>query len=300
MSRVIKGRLPELSCLLRGHSDGEGCPFDVTFKVVESDEVADEEDKEDEVKAHRIILASFSTVFSAMFYGPMKETRDVIDVKGTTVSAFKTMIEFFYQVDVDCTELGIHELFQIVNLAERYNVDRLKEEMKNQMEILSIPMENLMEAVSMASKFANFEAASSALMLNCAKVFRKKTPRMADQFQFIQEQHLCGRGLLVLELLALVKTLPAEPCENCNEEEICLRGTPVMKEDLREGLKVKLSDADFWNGVGDKRYKIAALLLGDQVRLVEEGNPSFLLDAALMGNSGRLRNGANLCYDCSE
>ena len=98
MSRIIKGRLPELAGLLRDHRDGEGSPFDATFKIVECDEVADEEGMENEVKAHKIILASFSTVFSTMFYGPMKETREVIDVEGTTVGAFKTMIEYFYQV----------------------------------------------------------------------------------------------------------------------------------------------------------------------------------------------------------
>ena len=201
-------------------------------------------------------------------------------------------------MDVDCSELDIHELFQIVNLAERYNIDRLKEEMKNQMEILSIPMENLMEAVAMASKFSNFEASSSALMLNCAKVFQKKIPGMAEQFQFMQDQHLRGNGLLALELLALVRTLPAlEPCENCNEVEICLRGLPVEKEKFREGLKVKLSDAEVWNGVGDKRFKIAALL-GNQVRLMEVGTPSFFFDATPLGMGGRLTNGATLCYNC--
>ena len=77
-----------------------------------------------------------------MFYGPMRETRDVIPVEGTTVTveAFKRMLECFYHVDIDCSEMTIKELFGIVNLAEKYNVDKLKEEMKQQMEIVSIPI----------------------------------------------------------------------------------------------------------------------------------------------------------------
>jgi len=210
MSRIIKGRAPELASLLMDQSEGERIPFDITFKIVEFGEVADEEEGgREEVKAHRLILGSYSTVFKAMFYGPMKETRDVIPVEGTTVEAFKRMIEYFYHVDIDCSEMTIKELFGIVDLAERYNVDKLKEEMTKQMEIVSIPMESLMEVVSIASEFSHFEVGSSTLLLNCAKVFQNNIRDKAAQLQFLVDQHACGKGLLALELITLVKTLPA-------------------------------------------------------------------------------------------
>ena len=39
-----------------------------------------------------MILSTFSTVFNAMFYGPIRETKDVIPVEGTTVEAFKRLL----------------------------------------------------------------------------------------------------------------------------------------------------------------------------------------------------------------
>ena len=94
MSRVIKGRARELESLLNDQSGGVEIPFDITFKIVEYGEVNNEEqgNKEEEVKAHKMILSTFSTVFNAMFYGPIRETKDVIPVEGTTVEAFKRLL----------------------------------------------------------------------------------------------------------------------------------------------------------------------------------------------------------------
>ena len=45
------------------------------------------------IGAHKIFLAGVSTVFMRMFFGPLKETREVIEVRGTTSEAFTTMID---------------------------------------------------------------------------------------------------------------------------------------------------------------------------------------------------------------
>jgi len=301
MSRIIKGRASEYSSLL-DQSDGEGIPFDITFKIVECGEVADEGSKEDEVKAHRLILASFSTVYKAMFYGPMRETRDVIPVKGTTIEAFKRMLDFFYQVDVDCSEMSNIELFELVNLSEKYNVTKLKEELKDQMEIVPISMENLMETVSIASECKHFEVASSALLLNCAKVLQKNIRGVADQHQFLLDQHASGKGALALELLSVVKTLEELLCGNCKEEEEeCLDGYCVEVDKLRHGLKVKPLNTNFnWGSVADDvddvadlRFKIVGNKLGNnKVRVkVESSNEKFVVPYKRYGS-------LTLCYDC--
>ena len=72
-------------------------PPDVVFLVKSDDE--EEESGEDVNKtfgAHRLFLAGVSPVFKAMFYGLMKETAEVIEIKGTTPEAFDTMIKYIY------------------------------------------------------------------------------------------------------------------------------------------------------------------------------------------------------------
>ena len=226
-TRVIKGGTPDYANLLKDQSGDEGIPFDITFKIIEISVVDDEvkESKVEEVKAHRPILASFSTVFQAMFYGPMKETRDIIPIEGTTVEAFKKMIEFVYNVDVEYNEMGITELFEIVNLAERYNVDKLRVEMKNQMELVPITMENLLEVFAIANQFKHFEAASEVLLLNCAKVFQKNIRGEGDQNRFLLDQHASGMGLQALEFLTWVKTLSVNKSQVKNYR-ITVKKTP--------------------------------------------------------------------------
>ena len=57
-------------------------------------------------------------MFTHMFYGPMKETKKVIEVKETTFEAFKKMIEYIYNVDIECTEISLQEVYDIVNLEQ--------------------------------------------------------------------------------------------------------------------------------------------------------------------------------------
>ena len=52
-------------------------------------------------------------------------------VHQTSFTAFEMMINYIYQVDIDCKVLTVDELFELVNLAERYNVAGLMEDFKN-------------------------------------------------------------------------------------------------------------------------------------------------------------------------
>ena len=71
-------------------------PPDVFF-LVKSEHSENGEDRGESIRAHRIFLAGVSPVFRRMFYGPMKETGDVIPVRGTTHEAFATMINYVYR-----------------------------------------------------------------------------------------------------------------------------------------------------------------------------------------------------------
>ena len=83
-SFIIKGRKPEHAILLQDPALS-GIPCDVTFEIAEEDSTSAEGRLvKREIKAHKYILAGCSSVFTHMFYGPMKETKKVIEVKETT------------------------------------------------------------------------------------------------------------------------------------------------------------------------------------------------------------------------
>jgi len=232
---------------LRCQDSDDRVPFDVTFKISENANTSVENNKRDvrEVMAHKIILASFSPVFKKMFYGAMKETKDVIIVEQSTADAFSLLIDYFYQVDVNCKDMTIVQIFDLVNLAERYDVPDLMDELKGQMELVPITMNNIMEVATIASKFSYFEAASSTLLLNCAKVFKEKVTKDRDQIKFMVAQNEKGLGTVALKLLSIVESLPPFECNNCHEKD-CLFGNVVPLNKLEEGLKVQVIGEDDW------------------------------------------------------
>lgn len=58
---------------------------DVSFTFPEEDDVED-------INAHRLILASRSPVFQAMFYGPLADTSNKIEIKSISKQAFEDVL----------------------------------------------------------------------------------------------------------------------------------------------------------------------------------------------------------------
>jgi len=302
MARIINGRIPVYASLLREQFD-ESIPFDVTLEIVEKcGDDTNNQVKGDKrvVKAHKMNLATFSSVFRAMFFGPMKESKDIILIKETTIEAFEKLIDYFYQVDIDCGEVGIIGLFDIVNLAERYNVPELKEELKEQMGKVPIAMDNLMEVVAISSKFSHFEDVASTLLLNCAKLFQREVHTAADQLQFMLDQRTRGESAAVaaLDILALSKTLPALECGNCKELN-CLDRQQVEHAKVVIGLKVQVSvSSGYWGPGGGRysarRYSVEYVDGSHQVTLRDEGSQEMYGP-----HETTMRDGSStLCYSC--
>jgi len=231
MSSVIKGKMPEHAVLLQDPAKG-GIPFDVTFEIVDNQ-------VKREIKAHKYILAASSSVFKSMFFGPMKESKNVIEVKETTFEAFEKMIEYIYHVDIECKNIDFYDLYDIVNLAESYDLPKLMEELKIQMENIPLSMDNLMKVASIASDFSHFQL-SMAVLMSCAKFLQKTVRDPAAKLEFALKQHESGYAETAMELLALVKELPPlVECSNCKGNP-CISGQSVPLRKMKEGLRMKL------------------------------------------------------------
>jgi len=208
----------------RIQEDDSDLPYDITFEII-----GNEKCKGRKIKAHKSILSAFSPVFKRMFFGALKETKNVIPVEQTTADAFEKMVEFLYHVDIDYQKMTVLEIFDLVNLAERYDVPKLMRELMVSLTMVPLAMDNLMEVAIIASKFSQFENASAALLLHCAKYFHEKISEPREQVKFVVAQQSEGHGNAALKLLSLAESMPpaAQPvCENCKEKD-CLVGREV-------------------------------------------------------------------------
>ena len=70
-------------------------PSDISFRVY------DEEDNFTEFHARKYYLALVSKVLSKRFFGILRESSDVLDVRGTTARAFDTMIKCVYHKEIN-------------------------------------------------------------------------------------------------------------------------------------------------------------------------------------------------------
>ncbi|KAH7698562.1 BTB/POZ domain-containing protein 3-like isoform 1 [Aphelenchoides avenae] len=71
---------------------------------------------------HKLLLASASDTFKALFYGGVKN-EDPVEIKGTTPAAFKALLEYIYCGTVSLQE---RELFDVLDVAHRYRVRGLE------------------------------------------------------------------------------------------------------------------------------------------------------------------------------
>jgi len=231
----------------RIQEDDSDLPYDITFEII-----GNEKCKGRKIKAHKSILSAFSPVFKRMFFGALKETKNVIPVEQTTADAFEKMVEFLYHVDIDYQKMTVLEIFDLVNLAERYDVPKLMRELMVSLTMVPLAMDNLMEVAIIASKFSQFENASAALLLHCAKYFHEKISEPREQVKFVVAQQSEGHGNAALKLLSLAESMPpaAQPvCENCKETD-CLVGREVPPGKLFRGQHVKANKSSgYWTTI---------------------------------------------------
>ena len=106
-------------------SPGSEIPPDVFF-LVKTEVAEDVESSQKSFGAHKVLLAGNSPVFRRMFFGPMMETGEGIEVKETTPEAFSTMIDYIYKPpgeefslqDIRCPQ----KLFELLAIADRYEI----------------------------------------------------------------------------------------------------------------------------------------------------------------------------------
>jgi len=143
--------------------DDPPLPPDVTFRLIEGEVVVGE------LKGHKYLLGSVSPVFRKQFFGKLAEKKDIIDIKETTYEAFKYLMNYIYIGNSDVeSDLGLEDMFEIINLAEKYDMKSLSDEVNKLLEELFIEENNVLDVSRTAEVFKHFETVSNQLLLKCS------------------------------------------------------------------------------------------------------------------------------------
>jgi len=213
---------------------------DIYFRVIEEVPVNGILKKKTElVGAHKFVLAMLSDVFKTMFFGPMRNENEEIDITGTTIEAFKEFLKILYSLHTSSCETSVIEvkpLFEILNLCKRYMVQpavTLIEASILSTEFNTSEPESIIHAVVVANDYKElegFETISEKLLQNCSISLNEvmsipvgvglTTVPKVCQFLARVETKFSGEILsLVVRLLALTNCKTAAVTESEHGED---------------------------------------------------------------------------------
>ena len=192
--------------------------------------------------SHKFLLALASPVFRRGFFGQF-EDKEVIDIKDTTLSAFKAMMGVLYKGSLD-EKMSASDTMELVNLAERYDLPKLKNKLKQRLEDMVLMKESVVEVAKIALKFGHLEEASNALLDTCAKTLVRELDTKESVVKFVSSFSGTGDEELVLKLMAKLEALlPPPPCPNCRQTP-CKSGTAVTSvQEVRAGTVLAANPA---------------------------------------------------------
>lgn len=241
--------------------DATELPCDISFQIVsssttfkkirplKSSEVAG---KDNIFTAHKFLLSAYSPVFRSMFFGPLGETSDMVTIEDTTVKAFGALIDYVYQKDVYWSGSSWNEVFDIVYLADKYQMTDLLEILKEYVrEYCLIKDDAMVNLARSAFDHSHFPDISEAAIENCVQYVRRSRPSNSDLFKFAKSFVKENKDDMILsKVVCLASTVRAEGCENCGvtfpwgifTESKCNNGAVILKlrEEARFGLKIKV------------------------------------------------------------
>ena len=226
-----------LSTLLTSSSP---IPADIKFKVV---------DKEDGLvttfEAHKFILGLHSDHFNNAFFGSgvnFKEEEDgFVVIKDATKEAFEDFLGFNYEKHIEFDKKTLRELYDVLNLAERYQVKELKNVVCDFIQKFPLSADNVVKSAATAQEFSHFDDASQALFASCVAFTKTQFTNVDSVLTFVQRHE---DEATVMKLLKDVKV--SETCSNCRQKP-CRDNSDILTNDLLvPDMMVRTQIAEGW------------------------------------------------------
>merc|ERR1712037_256940 len=216
-------------------------PGDIKFRVMDRAGKAD-----DSMEAHKIILALHSDHFKNTFFGSgvfFKENKEgIVVIKDTTKEAFEDFVGFNYEKRVEYEKKTLPELFELLNLAERYQVRELKDKVVNLIKNFTISINNVTEVAATTYHFPEFKEESEALYANCLTFLGAQFSDAQSVLSFVRSFEDEATVVRLLKDLDMEE----KKCSNCEGKPCRNRSDVLPGDSLSPGVLIKTKANDEW------------------------------------------------------
>ena len=183
---------------------------DVKFVVWKTD---GESESKQVIPAHKFVL-SISSVFEAMFYGELAETRDSIELPDCEYESLLELFRYMYSDEVNLSERNV---MGVLYLAKKYMVPSLAEKCTEYLQKNLDPS----NVFSILPSFQKYE--EKDLVDRCWKVIDKQTGEAvkSDGFATIERSLLEAvviRDTLIIEEVELFKAVDLWATKECERQ----------------------------------------------------------------------------------
>ncbi|XP_015781242.1 BTB/POZ domain-containing protein 9-like [Tetranychus urticae] len=190
----------------------------------------------EKIPAHKVILASRSDYFRAMLFGGMKESQEkVIELKSTSLTAFKHLLKYIYSGRMSLTYFREDGLLELLGLAHKYGFIQLQDSIAKFMEaVLNVKNACLFYEASVLYGLSSLaEVCSSfidqhALTIIQNETFLTLTPTTVKAI--LSRDSFCADEIIIFK--AVKSWFEANPDAPINDIISCIRLPLIKLNDL--------------------------------------------------------------------
>ena len=217
----------------------------------------------------------------------MKAKDGIVVIKDTTKAAFEDFVGFHYEKKIEFNKRTLKELFEILNLAEKYQTKELHDKVDRQIKHFPLTMESVVKVASITQEFSQFNNLSENLYTRCVVFIEEHCATVPTILTLIQGNE---DKVTVMALLQDMKAtqIPPKPqtrkqddcskcnvqesktCFNCNQKP-CRKGTPVgWFDSFRPGTRLRSLNLDLptsWREKYRNRLCILISRSGEDVKI---------------------------------
>ena len=139
------------------------------------------------------------------------------------------------------------ELFEILNLAQRYQVDELKNMVSGHINNFPLTLDNVVMVAASAEEQSHFEEVSTNLVKSCVDLLSAKMVDVSSVLSFISNNE-DGATVqkLLKELGVKTKTSKKQACDNCGKKPCRNKSKITNFNDLTPGQVIQTTNSTAW------------------------------------------------------
>ena len=179
------------------------------------------------IPAHKLVIGIGSPVFYAMFYGPMAETTDSIELPDCD---YESLLELFRHLYGDEANLSESNVMQVYYLAKKYMVPSLVEKCTEHMRE-NVEGSNVFSVLLLAKKFEE-----KSLEDRCWGVIKTETTEAVMSEDFVTLERSLVQSIVKMERLFVKEVELFKAVDLWSTKEIERRGLTINVNTKREIL----------------------------------------------------------------